>query len=161
MTDMAETGVAAEELKQFVERIERLEEEIRALNEDKRDVYAEAKGRGFDVATLKQVVRLRAKDPHERIEQEAMLDLYLSALGMLPPDHGADVAPPRAHAHERAAARPGEITIAVGGSSASMMPKDAERILAAAHTEAGRSVLSAAIAVVREADPVVSELGWA
>jgi len=82
MSDIADTGVAAEELKQFVERIERLEEEKKAIADDVRDVYAEAKGRGFDVKAIREIVRLRAKEPHEREEQEAILELYKSALGM-------------------------------------------------------------------------------
>ena len=83
VADVAETGVAAEELKQFVERIERLEEEKKAIADDVRDVYAEAKGRGFDVKAIRSIVRLRAKDPAEREEEEAILELYKSALGMM------------------------------------------------------------------------------
>lgn len=68
-------------LRAFVERIERLEEEIKAINDDKKEVYAEAKGIGFDVAILKKVIGLRRMDRDKRIEQETILDLYLSALG--------------------------------------------------------------------------------
>lgn len=82
VADVAETGVAAEELKQFIERIERLEEEKKAIADDVRDVYAEAKGRGFDTRAIRAIVRLRAKEPHEREEEEAILELYKSALGM-------------------------------------------------------------------------------
>lgn len=82
VSDVADTGVGAEELKQFIERIERLEEEKRATSDDIKDVYAEAKGRGFCTKAIKAIVRLRAKEPHEREEEEAVLDLYLSALGM-------------------------------------------------------------------------------
>ena len=82
VADVAETGVAAEELKQFIERIERLEEEKKAIADDVRDVYAEAKGRGFDTKAIRAIVRLRAKEPHEREEEEAILELYKSALGM-------------------------------------------------------------------------------
>lgn len=82
VADVADTGVAAEELKQFIERIERLEEEKKAIADDVRDVYAEAKGRGYDVKAIRAIVRLRAKEPHEREEEEAILDLYKSALGM-------------------------------------------------------------------------------
>lgn len=78
----AESGVAAEELRQFVERIERIEEEIKAHNNDKRDVYAELKGRGFDTKVVKRVVQLRRQDASERQEMDAILDLYLTALGM-------------------------------------------------------------------------------
>lgn len=75
---------ARDQLKAFVERIERLEEEKKAISDDVKDVYAEAKGNGFDVKVLRQVVRLRKQEPNERQEQEALLDLYLNALGMLP-----------------------------------------------------------------------------
>lgn len=80
---MADTdSVAADQLKAFVERIERLEEEKAALASDIRDVYAEAKGNGFDTKVLRKVVSLRKKDHAERQEEEAILDLYLQALGM-------------------------------------------------------------------------------
>lgn len=75
-------GVAAEELRSFIERVERLNAEIKALNDDKKDVFAEAKGRGFDVAAVKDIIKLRAKDPAEMSEREAILDLYKNALGM-------------------------------------------------------------------------------
>jgi uncharacterized protein (UPF0335 family) len=74
---------AKDQLKAFVERIERLEEEKKALSDDIRDVYAEAKGNGYDVKALRQVVRLRKQDKDERAEQEAILETYLQALGML------------------------------------------------------------------------------
>ncbi len=74
---------AKEQLKAFVERVERLEEEKKAIADDIRDVYAEAKGNGFDVKTLRVVVRLRKQDINERKEQEALLETYLHALGML------------------------------------------------------------------------------
>lgn len=79
----SEGGVAADELKQFVERIERMEEEIRERNADKSEIYSEAKARGFDVKIMKQVVALRRKDPAERRESETVLLLYLNALGMV------------------------------------------------------------------------------
>lgn len=75
-------GFAAEQLKSFVERIERLEEEKQTIQDDIKDVYAEAKGNGFDVKILRQVIRLRKQDKSEREEQEAVLELYLQALGM-------------------------------------------------------------------------------
>jgi len=74
---------AKDQLKAFVERVERLEEEKKAIADDIRDVYAEAKGNGFDVKTLRTVVRLRKQDINERKEQEAILETYLHALGML------------------------------------------------------------------------------
>lgn len=82
---MAEpVGIAATQLKSIVERIERLEEEKKAIADDIKDVYAEAKANGFDTKTLRTVVRLRKQDRAEREEQEALLDLYLHALGMAP-----------------------------------------------------------------------------
>ncbi|TPQ53035.1 DUF2312 domain-containing protein [Prosthecomicrobium hirschii] len=75
-------GFAAEQLKSFVERIERLEEEVASGKQDIQDVYDEAKGTGFDVKILRQVIRIRKQDRSEREEQEAVLDLYLQALGM-------------------------------------------------------------------------------
>jgi len=75
-------GFAKEQLKSLVERIERLEEEKQALADDIKEVYAEAKGNGFDTKTLRTIIRLRKQDSTERQEQEAMLELYMSALGM-------------------------------------------------------------------------------
>ena len=77
-------NVAREQLKSIVDRIERLEEEKAAIAQDIRDVYTEAKSNGFDVKVLRQVVSLRKKDLTERQEEEAVRDLYLQALGMLP-----------------------------------------------------------------------------
>ncbi|MGB7286257.1 MAG: DUF2312 domain-containing protein [Salaquimonas sp.] len=81
---MADTMVAKDQLRSIVERIERLEEEKKAIADDIRDVYGEAKANGFDTKVLRQVVSLRKKDLSEREEQDAIRDLYLSALGMLP-----------------------------------------------------------------------------
>jgi uncharacterized protein (UPF0335 family) len=74
---------AKDQLKAFVERVERLEEEKKAIADDVRDVYAEAKANGYDVKALRTVVRLRKQDVNERKEQEAILETYLHALGML------------------------------------------------------------------------------
>ncbi len=79
---MAKAGFAKERLRSFVDRIERLEEERAALSADIREVYSEAKGEGFDTKTMRQVVRLRKLDKADFQEREAMLDLYLGALGM-------------------------------------------------------------------------------
>jgi len=79
---VAKSGFAKEHLKSFIERIERLEEEKAALAADIREVYSEAKGTGFDTKIMRQVVRLRKLDTADRQEQDAILDLYLSALGM-------------------------------------------------------------------------------
>ena len=80
MTD--DGGIAAKRLRSFIERIERLEEEKAALAADIREVYAEAKGDGFDAKTMRQIVRLRKLDSADRAEQEALLDLYKAALGL-------------------------------------------------------------------------------
>jgi uncharacterized protein (UPF0335 family) len=77
------TRFAQEQLRAFVERIERLEEEKKAISDDIKDVYAEAKGNGYDVKALRTVIRLRKQDKDERAEQEAILDTYLHALGMI------------------------------------------------------------------------------
>jgi uncharacterized protein (UPF0335 family) len=74
---------AKDHLKAFVERVERLEEEKKTIAEDIRDVYAEAKANGFDVKALRAIVRLRRVDADERREQEAILETYMHALGML------------------------------------------------------------------------------
>jgi len=79
---MAKSGFAAGQLKSLVGRIEKLEEEKAALGADIKEVYAEAKGQGFDTKIIRQIVRLRKLDAAERQEQEAIIDLYLSALGM-------------------------------------------------------------------------------
>jgi uncharacterized protein (UPF0335 family) len=75
-------SVAQDQLRAFIERIERLEEEKKAIADDIRDIYAEAKGNGFDTKVLRQVIKIRKQDRAERLEQEALLDLYLAALGM-------------------------------------------------------------------------------
>ncbi len=78
------TSFAHGQLKSLVERIERLEEEKKVLSGDVKEVYAEAKANGFDTKILRKVIALRKKDRHEREEEEAILDLYLNALGMQP-----------------------------------------------------------------------------
>jgi uncharacterized protein (UPF0335 family) len=75
-------GVAVERLKSFIERIERLEEEKRALSGDIKEVYAEAKGTGFEPKIMRQVIKIRKMDKEEVDEEESLLDLYKRALGM-------------------------------------------------------------------------------
>ena len=75
-------GVAGTQLRSFIERIERLEEEKKTIADDIRDVYAEAKGNGFDTKAIRTIIRLRKKDQAEREEEETILDLYKAALGM-------------------------------------------------------------------------------
>ncbi len=80
---MLETqGVARDQLRAFVERIERLEEEKKTIADDIKDVYGEAKAMGFDTKVLRKVISIRKQDQNERMEQEAVLDTYLHALGM-------------------------------------------------------------------------------
>jgi uncharacterized protein (UPF0335 family) len=81
--DEPATKFAKDQLKSIIERIERLEEEKKTLSDDIRDVYAEAKGNGYDVKALRTIVRMRKQDANERQEQETILETYLHALGML------------------------------------------------------------------------------
>lgn len=76
-------GIARDQLRAFVERIERLDEEAKALNDDRKDVYGEAKSMGFDVKALKRLIALRRKDEQQRIEEDAILETYMAALGMI------------------------------------------------------------------------------
>ena len=80
--DAAGTAVAAQELTQFVERVERLEEEKKAISDDIREVYAEMKGNGFDARAVREIVKIRKQDHSERKEMEAILELYMAALNM-------------------------------------------------------------------------------
>jgi uncharacterized protein (UPF0335 family) len=77
-------GIAADHLKSFIDRIERLEEEKKALAEDIKDVYAEAKGTGFDPKIIRKIISRRKRDQADIDEEETILELYLRALGMLP-----------------------------------------------------------------------------
>lgn len=79
-------GVASNQLRAFIERIERLEEEKKTIADDIKDVYGEAKSMGYDTKVLRKVISIRKLDQNERMEQEAVLDTYLAALGMLPQD---------------------------------------------------------------------------
>jgi uncharacterized protein (UPF0335 family) len=72
-----------EQLKSIVERVERLAEEIKDLQSDQKDIFVEAKGNGFDVKALRQIIRIRAEDPNKRAEREAILETYMQTLGML------------------------------------------------------------------------------
>lgn len=78
MTDTV--GIAGDRILSFIERIEHIDEEAKALNEAKKEVFAEAKGEGFDVKVLREILRLRKQDQDERDEQESLLDLYLRAM---------------------------------------------------------------------------------
>jgi uncharacterized protein (UPF0335 family) len=79
---MAEGNVAADQLRLFIERIERLEEEKKSMADDVRDVYAEAKSNGYDTKTMRKIVALRKMETHTRQEADALLDTYRNALGL-------------------------------------------------------------------------------
>lgn len=87
---MADESVAQDQLRAFIERIERMEEEKKAISDDIKEIYAEAKGTGFDTKVLRQVIRIRKQDRAERLEQESILELYMSALGMSLGDEADD-----------------------------------------------------------------------
>jgi uncharacterized protein (UPF0335 family) len=78
MTNTA--GIPGDRICSFIERVERIDEETKALNEGKKEVFAEAKGEGFDVKVLKEILRLRKQDKEDRDEQDSLLDLYLKAM---------------------------------------------------------------------------------
>jgi uncharacterized protein (UPF0335 family) len=82
MTEPEVGGIAADRLRSIIERVERLNEEVKALKSDIKDVFIEAKSAGFDVKVLRLVIKLRALDPREVEEEETILDLYRRALGM-------------------------------------------------------------------------------
>lgn len=82
-TEAPATRFAKDQLKSIIERIERLEEEKKTISDNIRDVYAEAKGNGFDVKALRTIVKMRKQDPNERAEAETILETYMQALGML------------------------------------------------------------------------------
>lgn len=77
-------GIAGDQLRSIIDRVEKLEEEKNAIGADIRDVFSEAKGNGYDVKALRQIIKIRKMDVHERDEQEQVLDTYMRALGMLP-----------------------------------------------------------------------------
>lgn len=79
---MSADSVTADQLRQFIERVERLEEEKKGINDDIRDVYSESKSQGYDVKIMKQIVRLRKMEDHDRQEFDALLDTYKTALGL-------------------------------------------------------------------------------
>jgi uncharacterized protein (UPF0335 family) len=85
-------GVAVDQLKSIIARVEKLEEEKAALAADIRDVFAEAKGNGYDVKAIRTIIRMRKQDASEREEEETILDTYLHALGMLPEFEEAEAA---------------------------------------------------------------------
>lgn len=101
---MAGHGIARDQLRAFIERVERLEDEKKAIADDIKQVYAEAKGTGFNTKVMRQLVKLRKQDRHERAEFEAILDLYMHALGMI--DNGLNGADEPDHEPEPDRAAP-------------------------------------------------------
>ena len=87
-----EVGIAGNRVRSFVERVEQLEVEIAELNEGKKEVFAEAKGEGFDVKILKEIIKLRKLDKDERDEHETLLDVYLQAMDKAEPEPMAQAA---------------------------------------------------------------------
>jgi uncharacterized protein (UPF0335 family) len=83
LDDQATHSFAKDQLKAIVERIERVEEEIKTLTDDRKEIYGEARANGYDVKALRTIIRMRKQDANERAEQETILDVYLQALGML------------------------------------------------------------------------------
>ncbi len=77
------TKFAKEQLRSIIERIERLNEEKKAISDDIRDIMTEARGNGYDVKAIRSIIKIRKQDPHERQEQETILETYLLALGMI------------------------------------------------------------------------------
>ncbi len=90
MTDTV--GIAGDRIRSFIERIEHIEEELKALNEGKKEVFAEAKGEGFDVKVLKEILKLRKQDQDERDEHDSLLDLYMRAMDTAEPSERAKAA---------------------------------------------------------------------
>ena len=80
--ETTEKNVAADQLRLFIERVERLEEEKKGMSDDIRDVYSEAKAMGYDPKIMREIVRLRKMEPHDRQEMQAILETYMSALGL-------------------------------------------------------------------------------
>ena len=88
---MSDAGATArDQLRSYVERIERLEEEKKSISDDIKDVYGEAKAMGYDTKVLRKVIAIRKQDQNDRMEQEAILDTYLHALGMAPAPEGSE-----------------------------------------------------------------------
>lgn len=81
MTEIGHNSIAKDQLKSIIERVERLEEDKKAISDDIKDVYSEAKGNGFDVKALRAIVRYRKEDAQDRAEREAIFETYLAALG--------------------------------------------------------------------------------
>src|SRR5690554_2045685 len=126
---MVDHGIARDQLRAFITRIERLEEEKAAISEDIKEVYAEGKGSGFDTKIMRMIIRIRKQDRNERAEQEALLDMYLHALGMAPdPGPDGDNDGPGGYREDEHDPETGEITepqpsLMAGKAAASIPPE--------------------------------------
>jgi uncharacterized protein (UPF0335 family) len=89
---MSDTTIPGARIRSFVERIENLDTELQELNEQKKEVFSEAKGEGFDVKILKEIIKLRKEDKEQRDERESLLDLYMRAMETAPPEKAAKAA---------------------------------------------------------------------
>jgi uncharacterized protein (UPF0335 family) len=89
---MSDVTISGGRIRSFVERIENLDSELQELNEQKKEVFSEAKGEGFDVKILKEIIKLRKQDKEERDEREGLLDLYIRAMETAPPEKVAKAA---------------------------------------------------------------------
>ncbi|WIJ26397.1 DUF2312 domain-containing protein [Devosia sp. RR2S18] len=89
---MSDAGIAGGRIRSFVERIEQVEAEIAELNEGKKEIFAEAKGEGFDIKVIKEIIKLRKQDQDERDEHETLLDLYMRAMDNAQPSDEAKAA---------------------------------------------------------------------
>lgn len=131
-------GVARDQLRSFIERIERLEEEKKTIADDIKDVYGEAKGMGFEVKILKEVIKIRKMDRDERAEREAILDTYLAALGM--------IEQPGLYDDEPYDAATGELS-----------PNLAHTIVTGVRTETGPKALITAVDIMIEREEAVEQ----
>lgn len=122
-------AIARDQLRAIVERVERLHEERKAIADDIREIYAEAKGSGYDVATIKEVVKIRGKDRNEWAEKSALLDMYLHALGMI---DGAEASRVHVHVREEDTEHEPQPSPMAGKAAASTSPE-----VAAGNSEAG------------------------
>ena len=89
---MSDAGIAGGRIRSFVERVEHIEAEIAELNEGKKEIFAEAKGEGFDIKVIKEIIKLRKQDRDERDEHETLLDLYMKAMDNAPAEEEAKAA---------------------------------------------------------------------
>lgn len=121
---MSDIGVGRDQLRAFVERIERLEDEVKAINDDKSEVYKEARGNGFDVKVMRKIIADRRKDPNERQEFEAVYDAYAAALGMLPATRARTETVLMQEPHDEAEGQGGVVEHSSAEGSQALLPSD-------------------------------------